>query len=79
MANGGDDREAIQAGLHQAVFGYLIDQIRNDPYPSTTMMDIVENGMDDEDRVAYADVLLDKVSRDRFPSLDMLNRLLRLV
>jgi hypothetical protein len=78
MANGSDDIDTIQARVHQAVFGFLIDQIRTDPFPSTTMMDIVETGMGEDDVEAYADVLLEKVSGDRFPSLDMVNRLLRL-
>jgi hypothetical protein len=73
MANGD-----VRAQIHDAFYGLLIDRIGQDRYPSSTMMDLVEQGMSEEQLGAYADVLLDKIASDRFPSMDMLRRLSRL-
>ena len=61
--------------LHARILDLLLDKVRQDPFPSSTMLDMIEGmlGSDDVDR--YAAVLLDKVSQDTFPSLDHLHRL----
>lgn len=70
----------IRALLHEAVYGEMIDRIREDRYPSTTMLNMVEHGMEgDEEYAAYVEALLDKVAGDHYPSVDMLRRLTRLV
>lgn len=69
----------VRAQLHDQVYGALIDIIRRDPYPSATMMDMVEQGMEGHELQAYVEALLEKVEGDRFPSIDMLKRLMRLV
>lgn len=70
----------VRALLHQALYGELIDRIRDDRYPSTTMLNMVEQGMEGEEEYAvYVEALLDKVADDRYPSIDMLKRLTRLV
>jgi len=46
-----------------------------DPYPSTTMLGMVESILRPEEVPEYAEVLLDKVRADRFPSIPMLARL----
>jgi hypothetical protein len=64
--------------LHQLYYTYLLDRVRDDRYPSTAMLDMLEQGIrDDEQRAAYVDVLLDKLEQDRYPSLPMLRRLCR--
>jgi len=69
----------IRALLHEAVYGELIDRIREDRYPSTTMLNMVEHGLEgDEEYAAYVEALLDKVAGDHYPSIDMLKRLTRL-
>ena len=68
----------VRAQVHDAFYSLLIDKVRDDPYPSTTMLDLIEQHVHEDQLGAYADVLLDKVSGDRFPSLDMLRRLARL-
>jgi hypothetical protein len=52
----------------------LIEKIRRDPYPSTTMMDLVEEMLAPEDIPAYAGVLMEKIRQDAFPSIDLMNR-----
>jgi hypothetical protein len=64
--------------LHARYYGYLLDRIRADRYPSTTMLDMVEHGMNEEERAELVDILLEKVTADRFPSVPMLQRLARI-
>ncbi|NYD41973.1 hypothetical protein [Nocardioides panaciterrulae] len=56
------------------LFDALLSKVENDPYPSATMMDLIEEMADDEQRAAYCRVLLDKVQGDTFPSLDLIRR-----
>ena len=54
--------------------GILLDKVAKDPYPSTTMMDLIEELLTPEDVPAYAAVLMDKIRKDQFPSLDLMTR-----
>lgn len=78
MANGSYDPSNYRQEIRQATYAELVDKIRRDRFPSTSMMDMVENGADEQQLADYLDVLLDKVQRERFPSIDLLNRLTRL-
>jgi hypothetical protein len=60
--------------LHHAVLQVLLDKVEEDPYPSTTMLDMIEELLRPEDVAAYTDILLDKIRADQFPSLDLLHR-----
>jgi hypothetical protein len=52
--------------------------VRNDPFPSVTMLDLIEGNMRDDEVEEYAGILLEKVRGDQFPSLDHLHRLIEL-
>jgi hypothetical protein len=69
----------VRAQLHDQVYGALIDIIRRDQYPSATMMNMVEQGMEGHELQAYIEALLEKIENDRFPSIDLLKRVTRLV
>lgn len=56
------------------LFAALLRKVERDQYPSTTVMDLIEEMADDEQRTAYCQVLLDKVQEDTFPSLDLIRR-----
>jgi hypothetical protein len=66
-------RMEVQALVSQL----LLDRIREDPFPSVTQMNILEQtiplAMVDE----YLDILADKVTASHFPSIPMLRRLQR--
>ncbi|MDT4912665.1 MAG: hypothetical protein QOC66_1793 [Pseudonocardiales bacterium] len=79
MANGNHDPDDVRSRMHDAVYGMLIDRIRRDRYPSSSMMNMVEAGMSDRERREYVGALLEKVTDDQFPSMDMLKRLIALV
>jgi hypothetical protein len=59
----------------EALIDALMEKVREDPYPSSTMLDIVEGLLRPEEVRPYAEVLLDKVRNDRFPSISMIQRL----
>lgn len=67
----GDDHDASRRALLET----LLDTVQADPYPSSTMLDLVESMLKPDEVPAYADVLLDKVRNDRFPSIPMLSRI----
>ena len=69
------DREDARAALVQT----LLEKVSADRYPSTTMLDLIEELLTPEEEPAYVVFLQDKLRQDRFPSIPMLNRLTRLV
>ena len=52
----------------------LLDKVAKDPYPSVTMMDMIEEMLAPDEVGAYAEILLDKIRADQFPSVSMLSR-----
>jgi hypothetical protein len=78
MADDAYDEADIRRAIQQATYGALLDKIRDDRYPSSSMMNMVEEGMDPRQTLEYAQALLGKVRDDRFPSTDMLKRLINL-
>jgi len=57
----------------------LLLHIAGDRYPSTTMMDRIEQSMTAGLRERYINVLLEKLANERFPSPDMVQRIARLM
>ena len=53
----------------------LLGKVADDTYPSSTMLDLIEEIVTDEDRDDYIAVLWDKVRDDNYPSLDLMTRL----
>ena len=64
--------------IRDDVLDELLDKVRSDRYPSSTMMDDIEKLLTPWRRREYAQVLLDKIRDDRFPSRSMIQRLIRL-
>lgn len=59
---------------HHQLVDLLMEKIQADPYPSVTMMDLLEEILLPDERPAYAAMLMEKIRDDQFPSLDMLSR-----
>ena len=66
-----DPTEAARIRLLRA----LMAKVEQDPYPSTTMMDTIEELLTPEEIEAYADILVSRIKDDRVPSTPMINRL----
>lgn len=64
--------------LHDQVFGAIFDKVRQDRYPSSQQLDLLEQHLVGHERAEFVEILLDKVRRDRYPSMSMVRRLIRL-
>lgn len=64
--------------VHERYYAYLLDRVRADRYPSTTMLSMIEQGGNEEERAELVDILLEKTEADRFPSIPMLQRMARI-
>lgn len=69
---------AERLDLHDAFYGMLLDKVRQDQYPSSQMLDLLEQYLLGHEREEFARVLLEKVSNDRYPSFQLLRRLARI-
>lgn len=64
--------------LHDQVFGAIFDKVREDRYPSSQQLDLLEANLVGHEREEYVQILLDKVREDHYPSMSMVRRLIRL-
>jgi hypothetical protein len=55
----------------------LLDKVRNDPYPSATQLEIIEEVLPRQMVPDYLQVLIDKAADDEFPSIPLLRRISR--
>ena len=56
----------------------LMEKVETDPYPSTTMLDWIEEMLTPDELPRYAESLLSRIRSDKFPSIPMIARLKRL-
>jgi hypothetical protein len=66
-------REDVQTALAKV----LLERVRQDNYPSTTQMDLLEEVIPPALVRDYVNVLLEKTLTSRFPSIPVLRRLQR--
>ena len=60
----------------QAVLaGVLLKKVREDRYPSSTEMDLIEQILPPQLLPRYVEVLLDKLAQDNRPSIEIIRRL----
>jgi hypothetical protein len=57
-----------------ALLSSLMRKLEADPYPSSTMMDMVEELLTPDDVEPYVKLLLERIDNDNFPSISMLGR-----
>lgn len=70
-----DNHDDVRVKLLQR----LIDQVEADQYPSTTMMDTIEEMLTPDEVPNYAQVLVSKVADDQYPSIGMIRRIRDLI
>ena len=68
----------IQEEVRSRTLQLLLDKVHEDTYPSSTMLDIVEQLLSPDDIGDYAEVLLAKVEDDNYPSNSLVRRLIDL-
>ena len=57
----------------------LLEKVKNDQYPSTTMLDLIEELLTPEETPAYVVFLQDRIRSEQYPSIPLLKRLTQLV
>ena len=68
------------AALRQRITKKLLDEIEEVQFPSSAMLNRLEERLATYDDVAdYAEALVDKVEATRFPSVDLMKRIDRLL
>jgi len=73
MANG--EQDDVRSQLLET----LMDKVEDDPYPSNTMLDMIESLLRPDEVSAYAEALLARIREDQFPSIPMIKRVQGLV
>ncbi len=53
----------------------LLSKVEQDPYPSLTMLNLIEELLTPDEVPQYARLLLEKVADEQFPSVSMLVRI----
>ena len=71
-------QRAEQYNERRELLNLALTKVAEDQYPSVTMMDLVEQLMGPDERAIYVEVLLDKIRRERRPSIPMMRRLMAL-
>jgi hypothetical protein len=61
------------------VAGMLLKKVREDRYPSSTEMAMIEQIIPPQLLPRYVEVLLEKIAQDNRPSISMLHRLQRVI
>jgi hypothetical protein len=74
MTDPADPRDA-----RQELLDALLDKVADEPYPSATMLDLIESLLQPDEVPLYAGVLLRKVRTETYPSIPMLRRIAALV
>lgn len=69
------DRDDARAALLRT----LLEKVSEERYPSTTMLDLIEELLTEEEYPAYVQFLQGRLRDDRFPSIPMLKRLTNLI
>ena len=73
------EEEALRTlTVREEVLDLLLEKVAEDRYPSSDMMDDIEQLLTPWRREEYAEILLDKIRESRYPSRTLITRLLRL-
>jgi hypothetical protein len=67
----------VRAEVREWLVEFLLEKVREDAYPSTTHLDLIEQSIPRYMIPEYLEVLMDRVEQDRFPSIPMLRRIRR--
>lgn len=74
MSEKATEPEEAEESVRHELLRLLLEKVRSDQYPSSTMLDIVEDLVTPEEKPLYAQVLMAKIQEDQFPSLDLIRR-----
>lgn len=61
------------------LLGSLMQKLEEDRFPSTTMLDTIEELLTPDDLPAYVQALTKRVKSEQYPSIPMIDRLRNLI
>ncbi|WP_053205544.1 hypothetical protein [Jiangella muralis] len=64
--------------VRRVLLDTLMRKAEADLYPSSTMLDQIESLLTEDDIAEYAAMLVDRIDGDLYPSIPMIQRVLRL-
>lgn len=64
--------------LRELLIGVLLEKVREERYPSNSVLDLLEQNLEGDDREELASILMEKIAADRYPSTPMVKRAIRL-
>ncbi|MEU7812671.1 hypothetical protein [Pseudonocardia sp. NPDC049154] len=70
--------ENVRPHPREMFIRFLLDTVREDPYPSGTQLDLIEESIPAEMVPEYVEVLIEKSREGCFPSTDVLRRIQRM-
>lgn len=69
------DNDVARAALLDA----LLEKVRDDRYPSNTMLNQIESLLTPAETPAYVVMLQERIREDTYPSIPLIKRLVRLI
>lgn len=63
-----------QYDVRKEMLRVLMQKVANDQYPSTTMLDMIEEMLTPDEVPAYAELLMERIRGDKYPSIPMMKR-----
>lgn len=67
-----------QPDVRSEIVHLLLRKIEADRFPSTTMMNMVEELVTPQEKAVYARMLMEKIAADTYPSVPLMKRLMAL-
>ncbi|MCE0763834.1 hypothetical protein LWC35_13075 [Pseudonocardia kujensis] len=74
----GGDGDGARPHPREMFIGFLLDTVRQDPFPSGTQLDLIEESIPAHMVPEYVEVLIEKSREGCFPSTDVLRRIQRM-
>ncbi len=65
-------------GVRRQLLDLLLETVEEDTYPSTTMLDLIEQLVTPDEIDEYSDILMAKLEGETYPSNSIIRRLIAL-
>lgn len=66
--------DAQRYSARRELLEVLMDKANDETYPSTTMLDLIEDLLTPDEVPGYARWLMSRIDADRFPSISLIRR-----
>lgn len=67
-----------ETDAREALLSLLLQKVKEDTYPSSTMLDLIEDLVTPADIASYVGVLMEKIHNDTYPSSSLMQRAVRM-